>query len=114
MSRLLHSKYRTLDPTKASAFVLPFDGGVHSYIDHQTGKKRLASPHAWSVRWTLQQIANNETLAPIFWKNRGHDHFVFFSLTAFVMTGGACSMRRADVCPTRGLIVSLLAIFDLV
>lgn len=33
------------DPTQASAFIIPYDGGVHSYIDHRNGFPRLASPH---------------------------------------------------------------------
>lgn len=83
MSRLYLSKYRTRDPNKAVAFIIPFDAGVHSYIDQNTGKRRLGSPHAWSViRWLQESQKNN-----LLWKNNGHDHFVLFSLTEFVMTG---------------------------
>ena len=88
MSRLWVSKYRTRDPSLANAFIVPFDAGVHSYVDHKTGKVRLASPHAWAViRW-LQEAQKSK----IFWKNSGHDHFVFFSLTEFVMTGICVSL----------------------
>jgi len=47
------------------------------------GKGRLASPYAWPVIRYLQDASRS----PVFWKNNGHDHFVFFSLTEFVMTG---------------------------
>jgi len=50
----------TRDPSKASAFIIPFDAGVHSYIDHKTGKPRLASPHGWTAIALLQQASRNE------------------------------------------------------
>ena len=83
MSRLRISRYRTRDPSKASAFIVPFDIGVHSQVDHRHGKGRLASPYAWAVIALLQEASTKS----IFWKNNGHDHFVFYSLTEFVMTG---------------------------
>ena len=45
MARLRTSTRRTRDPSKAVAFILPFDAGVHSYIDHEDGHPRLAAPH---------------------------------------------------------------------
>ena len=48
------------DPNKASAFIIPFDAGVHSYIDHRTGKPRLASPHGWRAIELLKQAQKNE------------------------------------------------------
>lgn len=48
------------DPEKASAFIIPFDAGVHSYIDHITGKPRLASPHGWKAIELLKNAASNE------------------------------------------------------
>ncbi|RYH32497.1 hypothetical protein EON65_00530 [archaeon] len=48
------------DPTKASAFIIPFDAGVHSYIDHITGRPRLASPHGWRAQQLLRDAAKNE------------------------------------------------------
>lgn len=83
MSRLLASPYRTRDPTKASAFVIPFDGGVHSYIDHETGRPRLASPHGWTAIQLLKKASRD----PVYWRYKGHNHFVFFSITAFQMVG---------------------------
>ena len=44
MARLYISEFLTRDPSKASSFIIPFDLGVHSYIDHQNGRPRLA-PH---------------------------------------------------------------------
>jgi hypothetical protein len=48
------------DPTKASAFIVPFDAGVHSYIDHRTGKPRLASPHGWYAIQLLKNAAQDK------------------------------------------------------
>jgi hypothetical protein len=45
MGRLRTSTRRTRDPSKAVAFIIPFDAGVHSYIDHEDGHPRLAAPH---------------------------------------------------------------------
>jgi hypothetical protein len=77
MSRLLVSEYRTRDPKEAVAYILPYDAGVHTYIDHQNGKPRLGSPYAWNVIRYLQE----SQIDPVFWKNFGHDHYVFFGLT---------------------------------
>lgn len=94
MSRLRVSKYRTFDPSKASAFVIPFDAGVHSYLDHRNGKQRLGSPFAWSVINLLQEAQKD----PVLWKNQGHDHFAVFGLTEFVMTGIAVKEFWMGVC----------------
>lgn len=48
------------DPSKASAFIIPFDAGVHSYIDHINGKPRLASPHGWRAIQLLKEAQKNE------------------------------------------------------
>lgn len=108
MSRLLVSKYRTRNQSLATSFIIPFDAGVHSYVDKLNGRYRLASPYGWSViRW-LQESTKN----PILWKNYGHDHFVIFSLTIFVQTGVGvkeffkgicqnCSVLSIESTPTR-------------
>jgi hypothetical protein len=83
MSRLTFSRHRTKDASTASAFIIPFDAGVHSYIDHMNGRRRLASPHGWTAIKLLQNASQSIN----YWKNGGHDHFVIFSLTEFTMTG---------------------------
>eukprot|EP01036_Dinobryon_divergens_P031536 gene31536-40950_t len=83
MSRLYSSRFRTDDYNKATAFIIPFDAGVHSFIDHRNGKRRLASPYGWTAIKLLQDASRS----PVIWKNKGHDHFVIFSLTEFTMTG---------------------------
>ena len=93
MSRLVASKYRTRDPSKATAFIIPFDAGVHSYIDHQNGRRRLASPHGWTAIKYLKDITNSSS-----WNHLGHDHFVLFSLTEFVMTGIAVKEFFMGIC----------------
>jgi hypothetical protein len=78
MARLKVSAYRTRDPKKAVAFIVPFDLGVHSYIDHKTGQPRLASPFGWAAGYFLINAFKDKKL---YWHNNGHDHFVFFSIT---------------------------------
>lgn len=90
MQRLLVSKFRTREAFLADVFIVPFDAGVHSYIDHKNGKRRLGSPHAWSLIRHLQESPH--------WKNQGHDHFIFFSLTEFVMTGIAVKEFWMGIC----------------
>jgi len=63
MSRLRVSEHRTLDKNEATSFVIPFDPGTHSYIDHMTGRPRLASPHGWKAIQLLQQAQKD----PVFW-----------------------------------------------
>lgn len=60
LARLRASRYRTRDPKQASVFIIPFDAGVHSYIDHVNGKPRLASPHGWRAISLLKHYSNNE------------------------------------------------------
>ena len=106
MARLRTSARRTRDPSKASAFVLPFDAGVHSYIDHEDGRPRLAAPHGRYVGRYLRQVRSLPRLLStlghsrffvqqncqgatkgLWWKNNGHDHFIIFSITAYQMVG---------------------------
>lgn len=49
----------TRDPREASAFIIPFDIGVHSSIDHETGRKRKASPHAWFAKQLLEDSVSS-------------------------------------------------------
>lgn len=86
INRLRLSDHRTRDPSKATSFIIPFDLGVHSYIDHITGEPRLAAPHGRLAGKLLRQHCNGAD-AEVFWKNHGHDHFVIFSITAYQMVG---------------------------
>lgn len=111
MSRLLVSRHRTRNASLATSFIIPFDAGVHSYVDKLTGKYRLATPYGWNViRWL--QEAQSSTGAAGFWRHYGHDHFVLFSLTVFVQTGIGvkeffkgvcqnCSVLAIETTPTR-------------
>jgi hypothetical protein len=82
------------DPKEASAFIVPFDAGVHSYIDHNTGKPRLASPHGWTAIQLLKEAAQD----PVFWKMHGHNHFVFFSITINQMVGIGVKVFFMQIC----------------
>eukprot|EP00605_Chrysophyceae_sp_TOSAG23-4_P001011 GSChrysophyteH1.ASY1.ANO1.1112.1 assembled CDS len=94
MQRLRTSKHRTRDPKEATSFIVPFDMGVHSYIDHNTGLPRLASPHGWMAQHLLRTAAKDD----VFWHNRGHDHFVFLSITAYQMVGIGTKTFFMQIC----------------
>jgi hypothetical protein len=55
ISRLRVSRFRTMNPNEAAIFIIPFDLGVHSYIDHVNGIGRLAAPHG---RFFVHMICN--------------------------------------------------------
>eukprot|EP01038_Epipyxis_sp_PR26KG_P013775 gene13775-18478_t len=83
MQRLYYSINRTRDPYQACAYIVPFDLGVHSYVDHVDGRYRLPSPFGWNANELLRKSQRDK----IIWKNFGHDHFIIMSLTAFHMVG---------------------------
>jgi len=95
MARLRTSKSRTFDPEEASAFIIPFDLGVHSYIDHNNGFPRLASPHGWMAQSLLKASSKDKNL---YWKNYGHDHFVFLGITAYQMVGIGVKTFFMQIC----------------
>eukprot|EP01038_Epipyxis_sp_PR26KG_P012142 gene12142-16256_t len=95
ITRLRVSEHRTRDPEKATAFIIPFDLGVHSYIDHFTGKPRLASPHGWAASYFLINGSKDKKL---WWKNHGHDHFILFSITAYQMVGIGVKVFFMQIC----------------
>ncbi len=95
MARLRTSEHRTLDPKEATSFVIPFDLGVHSYIDHISGFPRLASPHGWMAQALLRETSKDKD---VFWKNQGHDHFVFLSITAYQMVGIGVKTFFMQIC----------------
>ena len=82
----------TLDPNEATSFIVPFDLGVHSYIDHMNGFPRLASPHGWMAQALLKEKVSDKN---VFLKNRGHDHFVFCPL---LPTRWLESVSRPSLC----------------
>lgn len=91
MQRLRVSPLRTYDPEKATAFIIPFDCGVHSYIDHVDGRKRFASPHGWTAKMLLES-------SPYMKRNGGHDHWVIFSITLYSMIGVASKVFYQSIC----------------
>ena len=95
MARLRTSEHRTMDPKAATSFIVPFDLGVHSYIDHMNGFPRLASPHGWMTQALLKEKSKDKD---VFWKNRGHDHFVFLSITAYQMVGIGVKTFFMQIC----------------
>ena len=95
MQRMRTSIHRTFDPAEASSFIIPFDLGVHSYIDHNNGLPRLASPHGWMAQSLLRETSKNKQ---IYWKYGGHDHFVFLSITAYQMVGIGVKTFFMQIC----------------
>lgn len=97
MARLRASPLRTLNPAEAMSFIVPFDIGVHSYIDHMNGRTRVASPHGWRViEWLKESI--DKLGGEVVWKNRGHDHFVLFSITSYQIIGIGAKIFLTQVC----------------
>eukprot|EP01038_Epipyxis_sp_PR26KG_P015177 gene15177-20443_t len=94
MARLRVSEYRTRDPLKATSFVVPFDISIHSHID-STGKMRIASPLSWVAIYFLLNASRDKSL---WWKNNGHDHFVFVSTTAYQNVGTAARVFFMQIC----------------
>lgn len=91
MQRLRCSRDRTFDPEEATVFIIPFDCGVHSYIDHENGRKRLGSPHGWVAKMLLEN-------SPYMRRRQGHDHFVIFSITLYQMIGIGVKMFYQEIC----------------
>ena len=95
IARMKVSEHRTLKPEEATAFIVPFDLGVHSYIDHLTGVPRLASPHGWLAQQLLRAYSRDKDL---YWKYQGHNHFVFLSVTAYQMVGIGVKTFFMQIC----------------
>jgi len=97
MNRLRLSELRTRDPAKASAFVVPYDIGVNSYIDCNNGRPRLAAPHG-RIAFSLLADECKGRNHNRFWKNSGHDHFLINSITYGQMVGIAAKEMYMKVC----------------
>ena len=97
MNRLRLSEFRTRDPSKATAFVIPYDIGINSYIDNLTGEPRLAAPHGRLAYQLLKEHCSMEQ-REIFWKNSGHDHFILNALTFGQMIGIAAKEFYMQIC----------------
>lgn len=95
MARLRTSSRRTFNATEATAFIIPFDLGVHSHIDHNDGHMRLASPYGWTAIRLLEAAQRDKK---VFWRNNGHDHFVIFGITAYQMVGIGVKAFFMGVC----------------
>lgn len=109
MARLLVDERRTLDPSKATSYIIPFDIGVHSLIDHKNGRLRVASPHGWRVIEYFKTTAGQH----VFNKNGFHDHFALvsidlncslvliclqFSVTSYQISGIGSKVFLTDLC----------------
>eukprot|EP01038_Epipyxis_sp_PR26KG_P004343 gene4343-6146_t len=94
MARLRLSEYRTRDPEKATSFIIPFDIGVHSFIDH-TGKARLPNPLTWGAHYFMINSSKDKKL---WWKNLGHDHFILFSTTSYQSVGTSAKVFFMQIC----------------
>ncbi len=96
LARLRVSEHRTMDPSKATSFLIPFDMGCHSFVDHRNGKARVASPHGWrATEYLKESIAKNRA---VYWKNGGHDHFVIYSITSYQISGIGSKVFMTETC----------------
>jgi hypothetical protein len=67
----------------------------YNFADHKSGKVRLASPHGWEA---IQLLKKEKRKNKHVWKNRGHDHFAFFSLIGFQYVGIGTKTFFQKVC----------------
>ena len=72
LSRLLRSKYRTRDITKASLFFIPYDGAAETYISRTGNLRQYGNPFG---DWLLEQLP----LYPTMRKYKGLDHVLIHS-----------------------------------
>jgi xyloglucan galactosyltransferase MUR3 len=97
MNRLRVSEFRTRDPSKASAFIVPYDIGVNSYIDCNDGRPRLAAPHG-RMAFSLLADTCKGSDRQLYWDKNGHDHFLINSITYGQMVGIAAKEMFMKVC----------------
>lgn len=72
--RALIDPRRTLDPSKASSFLIPFDIGMHTCFLEKNGRMRRSNcPLAPTV---VERLQNSQW----FTRNHGHDHLVIFAI----------------------------------
>ena len=64
--------------------ILTINVGVHSYIDHTDGHPRLAAPHGRHAGRYLRENCQGKDKG-LWWKNRGHDHFLIFRFVKNVL-----------------------------
>jgi Exostosin family len=74
-NRMKRSKRRTLDPEKASLFIIPYDLGLDGYLDPSTCKnsRRCTKGHPEKVQEHIMNM-------PYFERYEGRDHAVLWSL----------------------------------
>jgi hypothetical protein len=72
--RALIDPRRTMDPSKASSFLIPFDIGMHTCFLEKNGRMRRSNcPLVPTVNERLQA-------SQWFTRNHGHDHLVIFGI----------------------------------
>ena len=86
LSRLLRSKYRTRDITKASLFFIPYDSGSECYMTRRGEFRLHGSPLAEYVQ---EQLMLQPTLA----RNNGLDHF-FVHSSSLAAHSASVKMRQ--------------------
>ena len=74
-NRIKRSKRRTLDPEKASMFIIPYDLGLDGYLDARTCKNSRRCTAGLPQK--LQSILLQQ---PYFYRHMGADHSVLWSL----------------------------------
>ena len=103
-NRLLLHPMRTRDPQLASAFIMPFDFGVHTLMSNKDGYRSTSTYNSPIIRDEIASYFNNQQLTndssaysgiyaaggslrngkpTIYWKNNGHDHYIILGPTIF-------------------------------
>lgn len=93
-NRLKRSKRRTLDPEKASLFIIPYDLGLDGYLDSRTCRNSRRCTAGMPQR--LQEIILQQ---PYFYRNMGADHAVLWSLGQYhPWPHNGCDLFMRDFC----------------
>ena len=92
--RLLVSPMRTLDPSKASVFFLPYDGGIDALVSSYDGRLiKFKCPRSGPAKSFLSG-------QEYFKRNSGKDHFLIFSVIQGVssLNSPGCRGLYKDLC----------------
>lgn len=93
-NRIKRSKRRTLDPEKASLFIIPYDLGLDGYLDSRTCKNSRRCTAGMPQR--LQSIILKQ---PYFYRHMGADHAVLWSLGQYhPWPHNGCDLFMRDFC----------------
>ena len=93
LSRLLRSKYRTRDITKASLFFIPYDSGAECYVDEKGEYRSIGNP---AGDYAFEELLKAQ---PTLHKNGGYDHFYVHSSSLTAHKTSTKMRKIYEFCP---------------